>query len=101
MGILKDDPNDHMTQSESFKSKIKIIGNTPADENTKDVEIIVPLKYLSIFWRTLEMSLINCEVNLTLARSRDCVVTNSTGAGKLAITETKTLCSGCSFINTR
>ena len=87
MGILKDDPNDHMTQSESFKSKIKIIGNTPADENTKDVEIIVPLKY--------------CEVNLTLAWSRDCVITNSTGAGKLAVTETKTLCSGCSFINTR
>ena len=87
MGILKDDPNNHMTQSESFKSKIKIIGNTPADENTKDVEIIVPLKY--------------CEVNLTLARSRDCVITNSTGAGKLAVTETKTLCSSCSFINTR
>ena len=55
MGILKDDPNDHMTQSESFKSKTKITRNTPADENTQDVEIIVPLKYLSIFWRTLEM----------------------------------------------
>ena len=39
------DPNDNITQSESFKSKIKIIGKTPAAVNKKDVEIIVPLKY--------------------------------------------------------
>ena len=50
----KDDPNDNITQSESFKSKIKITGKTPAAGNTKDVEIIVPLKYLSNLWRTLE-----------------------------------------------
>ena len=58
----KDDPNDNLVQSESFKSKIKITGKTPANGNTKDVEIMVPLKYLSNFWRTLEMPLINCEV---------------------------------------
>ena len=39
---------------------------------------MVPLKYLSNFWRTLEMTLINCEVNL-----------NSNGAGAFAITDTK------------
>ena len=60
----KDDPNDNITQYESFKSKIEITGKTPAAGNTKDVEIIVPLKYLSSFWGTLEMLLINCEVNL-------------------------------------
>ena len=38
---------------ESFKSKIKIIGKTPAACNEKDVEIMVPLKYLGNFWRTL------------------------------------------------
>ena len=43
----KDGPNDKITQSESFKSRIKITGTTPAADNTKDVEIIVPLKYLS------------------------------------------------------
>ena len=85
----KDDPNDNITQSESFKSKIKITGKTSAAGNTKDVEIIVPLKYLSNFWRTLEMPLINCEVNLILTWSKDCVITNSTGAGKFKITETK------------
>ena len=42
----KDDPNNNLTGSESFKSKVKITGNTPNNGNTKDVEIIVPLKYL-------------------------------------------------------
>ena len=59
----KDDPNDNITQSESFKSKIKITGKTPAAGNTKDIEIIVPLKYLCNFGRTLEMPVINCKVN--------------------------------------
>ena len=51
----KDDPNDNIKQSESFKSKIKITGKTPAAGNTKDAQIIVSLKHLSNFWRTLEM----------------------------------------------
>ena len=85
----KDDPNDNITQSESFKSKIKITGKTPAAGNTKDVEIIVPLKYLSNFWRTLQMPLIHCEVNLILTWSSTCVITNSTSAGIFPITDTK------------
>ena len=67
----KDDPNDHISDPESFKYKVKITGKPPAADNTKDVEIIVPLKYLSNFWRTLEMPLINCEFNLILTWSRD------------------------------
>ena len=59
----KDEPNDNLTDSESFKSQMKITANTPADGNTKNVKIIVSLKYLSNFWRTLEIPLINCEVN--------------------------------------
>ena len=85
----KDDPNDSLTGSKSFKSKVKIIGNTPNSGNTKYVGIMVPLKYLSNFWRTLEMPLINCEVNLILTWSKDCVITNSEGEEKFAITETK------------
>ena len=92
-GILwqyyKDDPNDNLTDSKSFKPKVKITGKTPNNRNTKYVEIIVPLKYLSNFWRTLEMPLINCEVNLVLTWSKDCVITNSTDEGKFAIKETK------------
>ena len=85
----KDDPNDTIANSESFKSKVKIAGKTRNNGNTKDVEIIVPLKYLRNFWKTLEMPLINCEVNLILTWSKDCVITNSTGEGNFAITETK------------
>ena len=85
----KDDPNDNLTDSQSFKSKVKITGKTPNDGNTKDVEIIVPPKYLSNLWRTLEIPLINCEVNLILTWSKDYVITNSTGKEKFAIAETK------------
>ena len=72
-----------------FKSKIKITGKTPNNDNEKDAEIMVLLKYLSNFWRTLEMPLINCEVNLTLTWSSTCLITNSTGAGTFAITDTR------------
>ena len=50
---------------------------------------MVPLKYLSNFWTTLEMSLINCEINLILTWSSTCVITNSTGAWTFTITDTK------------
>ena len=73
----KDEPDGNLADSKSFKSKVKITGNTPADSNTKNNEIIVPLKYLSNFWRTLQMPLINCEGNLILAWSSTCVITNS------------------------
>ena len=62
----RDEPNDNLADSESFKPKIRATGKTPNDNNVKDVEIMVPLKYLSNFWRTLEMPLINCEVKLDL-----------------------------------
>ena len=52
--------------SESFKVKVRIIGRGLAAGNTKDVEIAVPLKYLSNFWETHEKPLINCEINLML-----------------------------------
>ena len=44
----KDDPNDNITKYESFKSKIKIIGETPAAGNIKDAEII-KIKTIKIF----------------------------------------------------
>ena len=53
---------------------------------------MVPVKYLSNFWRTLEMPLINCEINLTLNWSANCVIvyTNVPNEGAtFEITETK------------
>ena len=60
----------------SFNFKVKITGQT-GDDGTKNVEIMVPLKYLSNFWRTLEMPLINCEINLILTWSANCVVVST------------------------
>ena len=53
---------------------------------------MVPLKYLSNFWRTLEMALINCEVNLILTWSSTCVLISTGSANQaatFAITDTK------------
>ena len=85
----RDEQNDNLADSKSFKSQIKITGKSPTAGNEKDVEIMVPQKYLSNFWRTLEMPLINCKVNLILTWSSTCVITNSTGGGRFAITDTK------------
>ena len=68
---------------------MKITGKTPNNSNEKDVEIMVPVKYLSKFWRSLEKPLINCEVTLILTWPSTCVITNSTGAGVFEITDTK------------
>ena len=82
---FRDEPDDNLADSESFKSEIKITRKTPNNDNEKDVEIMVPLKYL----RTLEMPLRNCEVNLILTWSSACVITDSTGVGRFEITDTR------------
>ena len=74
-------------KSNSFISMIRITGKTPADGNTKNVEITVALKYF--FWRTLEKPFINCKVNLILTCSETCVISSATGKTKIAITYTK------------
>ena len=56
-----------------FKFKEKITDQTCSD-GTKDVDIMVPLKYLSNFWRTLEMPLINHEISLIVNRSTNCLI---------------------------
>ena len=85
----RDEPNASLTDPESFKFKVNITGKAPAYGNTKDVEIEVPLEYLSNFWITFEMPLINCEISLNLPWSSTCVTTSSTGKEKFAITDTK------------
>ena len=50
----------------SFKYKASLIGDTEIDGTKKGVKIAVPLKYLSNFWRSREIPLINCKVKLSL-----------------------------------
>ena len=46
------------------------------------VDIIVPLKYLSKFWKTLEMPLINCKISLQLKWSKNCILVAGTAANQ-------------------
>ena len=81
----RDQPGNPLnTDSESFKYKTSITGNTynvGAGEDNYDgnkvgkneVEIVIPLKYLSNCWRSLNILLINCEVELILTWSKNCV----------------------------
>ena len=74
-----------------FKYKQKITGAAGANR-TKNIEILVPLKLLSNFWKTLEMPLINCEINLILAWSKNWVIASNTAANQnttFAIADTK------------
>ena len=77
----RDKPSTTLTDSTSFKSKVKITGKTPATRNAKDV--------VSNFLGTLEMPLINCEITLILTWSSSWVITNSTDKGTFAIIDTK------------
>ena len=67
------DFSDDNSNSISFQFKQQIIGQT-GNNDKKDVEIMVPLKYLSNFWRTRETSLIICEIFLMLPWSKYCLL---------------------------
>ena len=104
--------NIKVVNSNTFKYKNKIIGNTynlnaGADDSgvnkngTQEVELAIPLKYIGNFWRALNIPLISCKVSLGLKWDKSCVVTsleqrNSGGGnrdnaptGALAITDCK------------
>ena len=77
--------------TDSFNFKVKMTGLT-GNDGTINVEIMVPKKYLSNFWRTLEMALTNCEVNLILTWSANCVIVSTNVENQnatFAITDTK------------
>ena len=90
----RDEPNnppandyntDPIANFPSFKHKSRLVEKTPNNESDnknviQDVKIVVPLKHLNNFWRTLDTPLINCEVSLTLTWSKDCVLTDLTTA---------------------
>ena len=83
-------PVDFPGNNPTFKFKKKLTGLTEND-GTKAVQIMVPLEYLSNFWRTLEIPLTNCETNFTQNWSVNCVISNAihNQAITIAITDTK------------
>ena len=83
-----DFPNDN-NNSISFK-----FTGQKGNGSTKDVEIIMPLKYLSDAWITLEMPLINCEISLQLKWSAECILVARTATNQVPnfrLTDTKNL----------
>ena len=62
--------------SKSFDNKANFIEDDVTHNNLtrNDVKIVLPLKYLSIFWRSLNIPLINCEVELILTWIKNCVL---------------------------
>ena len=77
--------------SSSFKYKSSFFKPLTAADNGvfKDVEIAVPLKYLSNFWRSLEMPLINCKIYLELDWVKNCVISSVAGVTTFKVTNTK------------
>ena len=94
---LSGDDNNNVVSSNDFQYKNKIIGNTYNVDSTivpaaggarvanpnydanksgrKEVELVIPLKYLGNFWRALNMPLISCELSLELKWEKNCVIT--------------------------
>ena len=98
------DPIDDLTanNSDSFKYQVNLLGNpntvvTPAHAaggnpngiSRLSVKVVVPLKYLSNFFRSLEMPLINCKVKLNLTWKKECVLSNNASNAVFIINDTK------------
>ena len=81
--------------STSFKYKVNLLGNIDAanPDNARvgrlNVKIVVPLKYLNNFFRSLEMPLINCKIKLNLIWKKECVLSTAADDTAFVISDTK------------
>ena len=80
-----------VNNSNSFTYKVSLLGNPVLDGNIakRSVKVVVPLKYLSNFFRSLEMPLINCKIKLNLTWKKECVLSNQAGDAVFIINDTK------------
>ena len=87
-----DDNLDVANNTSSLVYKSKLISGTD-DNNVTNVKLVVPLKYGSSFFRSLEMPLVNCKIDLELTWHKDCMVFSANAAAgqvvSLMITNTK------------
>ena len=77
------------TCSTSFKYKSSILGKPAANGVLRNAKIFVSLKYLSNFFRFLEMPLINCKIHFELNWTKNCVMSDIIEATTFKITNTK------------
>ena len=80
-----------VNNSSSFKCKVSLLGNPVLDGNItkRSVKVVIPLKYLSNFFRSLEMPLINCKIKLNLTWKKECVLSNQDGEAVFIINDTE------------
>ena len=84
-------PNLAVDNSSSFKYKVELSGDPVVADNIarRNVKVVVPLKYLSNFFRSVEMPLINCKIKLNLTWKKKCVLSNVDGDAVFIINDTK------------
>ena len=84
-------PNLAVDNSRSFKYKVNLLGNPVLDGAIAkiNVKVVLPLKYLSNFFRSLEMPLINCKIKLNLTWKKECVLSTDAGDAVFIINDTK------------
>ena len=77
--------------SSSFRYKVNLLGNPVLDGNIAklSVKVVVPLKYLSNFFRSLEIPLINWKIKLNLTWGKKCVLSTDAGNAVFIINDTK------------
>ena len=81
--------------SSSFKYKVSLLGNVTevagnaAGVRRLNVKVVVPLKYLSNFFRSLEMPLFNCKIKLNVTWKKECVLSTGDGEEVFIINDTK------------
>ena len=77
--------------SSSFKYKVSLLDSPVLDGAVakKSVKVVVPLKYLSNFYRSLEIPLINCKIKLNLTWKKECVLSTGGGDAVFIINDTK------------
>ena len=89
----EDDPVADLTadNSSSLKYKISLLGNLVVANNIAriNVKVVVPLKYLSNFFRSLEIPLINCKIKLKLTWKKECKLSTGDGEVVFIINDTK------------
>ena len=82
--------------SQWFKYKSALVGKTKdavgnTNSSVEDAKIVIPSKYLSNFWKSLEMSLINCKVDLELNWIEDCILSSAGGSAILSTKDSANL----------
>ena len=89
---IEEDADSTIKNAPSFKCKANLIGDTVADRANRkkeNVKIAVPLKYLSNFWRSLEMPLTDCKIKFSLGWYEECILSSAGTAATFTITDAK------------